>query len=226
MRSWRDGNKKNNIKSVSVSHLLQNSAVWLEFLLLTDHLPCAEAVSQRISGGNVLKHFCQGVNSRALHSHQLIFTANGSVRPWWVASNCACLETISPLHVPCSFVREPVDHWQTLDADIHLCLCERFLCQRWIKPVEQNCSTEETFFKGLKSAENTHSRQLTDRKDFKSQIMSSFWKTCLVWLGLEILLNQSTSCQNEGKHLLCIYTLNSAFSKTIITGSHFYNMWP
>lgn len=194
---------KKRIKSVSVSHLLQNPAVWLEFLLLTEHLPCAETVSQRMSGCGILKHFCQGVNPRALHSHQVI-TTNSSVRPCWVASNWTCLETISPFHVPCSFVREPVGHWQTVDVDIHLCFRRQF----FVPEMNRTCKTELhqcglSFFPAPKFAWKTPLRKLTEK--FNSQIMSlqsekhtlSYWALKYYWIN----------CISV-KHPLCTYTWN------------------
>lgn len=71
---------------VVFSHLLKDFAVGLEFVLLTEHLSSAQAVSLRESGCSKLKHLVQSVHPRVRHQHQLVFTVYGPVRAGWVST--------------------------------------------------------------------------------------------------------------------------------------------
>lgn len=72
---------------VSVSHLLEDLAVRLELILLTEHLSGAQTVSLWKSPRSVFKHFVQGVHPGVQPCHQLVLIVDSPVRTCWVTAN-------------------------------------------------------------------------------------------------------------------------------------------
>lgn len=96
---------------VSVSHLLEDLAVRLELILLTEHLSGAQTVSLWKSPRSVFKHFVQGVHPGVQPCHQLVLIVDSPVRTCWVTANWACLDPTSPFQVAaCS--REEVPRYE------------------------------------------------------------------------------------------------------------------
>lgn len=74
-------------EEVNVSHLLEDLAVGLQHILLTEHLPGAQTVSLWKPHGSVFKHFIQRVHPGVQPCHQLLLAVDGPVRPCWVPAN-------------------------------------------------------------------------------------------------------------------------------------------
>lgn len=89
-------------EQVNVSYLLEDFAVGLQLILLTEHFPGAQTVSLWITPGSVFKHLIQRVHPGVQPSHQLLLAVDGPVRPCWVSANWACLNPASPLQVGAS----------------------------------------------------------------------------------------------------------------------------
>lgn len=81
------------------SHLLEDLAVGLELVLLTQHLPRSQTVSLWKPTCGVFKYFVQGVHAGVQPRRQLLLAVDGPVRPRRVSANGAGLDAASSFQV-------------------------------------------------------------------------------------------------------------------------------
>lgn len=70
-----------------LSHLLEDLAIGLHFIFLTEHLSGTKTVSLRKAFNCILKHFIQSSHSIMELCNKLLLAVDGPVRPCWIPSN-------------------------------------------------------------------------------------------------------------------------------------------